>query len=96
MLGVDLEAHDLAEAPAAQLGLDGPQQVVGLVGDLEVRVAGDAEEAVVDDLHAREQRVEVGRDDLLQRDEGQVRRRRAATKRGSISLGTFTRAKVVA
>ena len=48
-------AHDLAEAPPAQLGLDGLEQVVGLVGDLEVGVAGDAEDAVVDDLHAREQ-----------------------------------------
>ena len=36
-----------------------PQQVVGLVGDLEVGVARDAEDAVVEDLHAREQRVEV-------------------------------------
>src|SRR5207247_5344796 len=54
---VDLDADDLAEAPAAQLGLDGPEQVVGLVGDLEVGVAGDAEEPVVDDLHAGEQSV---------------------------------------
>ena len=29
----DLDAHDLAEAPAAQLVLDRLQQVVGLVGD---------------------------------------------------------------
>ena len=35
----DLEAHHLAEAPAAQLVLDGLEQVVGLVGDREVRVA---------------------------------------------------------
>jgi hypothetical protein len=71
-LAVDLEAHDLAEAPAAQLGLDRAQQVVGLVGDVEVGVAGDAEEAVVDDLHAWEERVEVGRDELLERDERDV------------------------
>ena len=57
--GADLEPHDLAEAPAAQLVLDGLQQVVGLVGDGEVGVARDAEDVVVDDLHAREQRVEV-------------------------------------
>ena len=66
---VDLQAHDLAEAAAAQLGLDGAQQVVGLVGDVEVSVARDAEEAVVDDLHAGEERVEVGGDELLERDE---------------------------
>ena len=70
---VDLQAHRLAEAPPAQLGLDGLQEVVGLVGDLEVRVARDAEEAVADDLHPRKERVEVGRDDLLERDE-RVRR----------------------
>ena len=67
--------HDLAEAAAAQLGLDGLEQVVGLVGDLEVGVARDAEHAAVDDLHAREQRVEVGGDDLLERDERVARRR---------------------
>ncbi len=53
--GRDLDADRLAEAPAAQLGLDGLQQVVGLVGDLEVGVARHAEVAVVEDLHAREQ-----------------------------------------
>ena len=93
--GVDLEAHDLAEAPAAQLGLDRAQQVVGLVGDLEVRVAGDAEDAVVDDLHAREERVEVAGDEVLERRRRSGRPRPAGTKRGSISLGTLTRAKVV-
>ena len=65
----DLEAHDLAEAAPAQLLLDGAQQVVGLVVDLEVGVARDAEDVVVDDLHAREERVEVLGDELLERDE---------------------------
>ena len=87
--------HDLAEAAAAQLVLDRLQQVVGLVGDREVGVAGDAEDVVVDDLHAREQRVEVVGDHVLERDE-RVGRRRSATKRGSISFGTFTRANVSA
>ena len=73
MLHVDLQADRLAEAPPAQLGLDGLQEVVGLVGDLEVGVARDAEEAVADDLHPRKERLEVGRDDLLERDE-RVRR----------------------
>ena len=67
--GADLEPHDLAEAPAAQLVLDRLEQVVGLVGDLEVGVAGDAEQVVADDLDAREQRVEVLGDDVLERDE---------------------------
>src|SRR3954447_19424906 len=69
-LAVDLETHDLAEPAPAQLGLDRAQQVVGLVGDVEVGVARDAEEAVVDDLHPGEERVEVGGDELLERDEG--------------------------
>jgi hypothetical protein len=43
---VELHADHLAEAPAAQLGLHGAQEVVGLVGDLEVRVAGDPEDPV--------------------------------------------------
>ena len=89
----DLDAHDLAEAPPAQLVLDGLQQVVGLVGDLEVGVARDAEDVVVEDLHAREQLVEVRGDDLLERDE-RAAVARPATKRGSISFGTFTRANV--
>ena len=67
--GADLEPHDLAEAPAAQLVLDRGQQVVGLVGDLEVGVPCHPEEVVGDDLHPREQRVEVLGDDVLERDE---------------------------
>ena len=65
----DLDAHDVAEAPPAQLVLDRLQQVVGLVGDREVGVAGHAEDVVVDDLHAREQRVEVLGDQVLERHE---------------------------
>ena len=64
---LDLEPHDLAEASLAQLLLDGHQQVGRLfLLDREVRVAGDAEEVVLNDLHAREQRVEVGGNDLLE------------------------------
>ena len=76
--GGDLEPHHLAEAAAAELVLDRLQEVVGLVGDGEVGVAGDPEVAVVDDLDAGEERVEVGGDHLLQRDEGRARRRRSA------------------
>ena len=72
MSGADLDAHDLAEAPAAQLVLDRLQQVVGLVGDREVGVAGDAEEVVVGDLHAREERVEVVGDHVLEQHEARA------------------------
>ena len=76
----DLDAHDLAEAAAAQLVLDRLQQVGGVVGDLEVGVAGHAEDVVVGDLHAREQRVEVVRDHVLQRHQQRRRRARAAER----------------
>ena len=94
----DLDAHDLAEAPAAQLVLDRLKQVGGVVGHLEVRVAGDSEDVVVGDFHSREQRIQVVGDDVLQRHHQARARARAAesvTKRGRISVGTFTRANTV-
>ena len=46
------------------------KEVVRLVLlDLEVGVAGDPEEVVLLDLHPREERVEVGLDDLVEQDE---------------------------
>ncbi len=57
----ELDAHDLAEAAAAQLALDGREQVVGRLLDLEVGVARDPEGRVLLDLHAGEERVEVRR-----------------------------------
>ena len=68
-VGAELDPHDLAEAPATQLVLDRLQQVGGVVGDLQVGVAGDAEGAVVHDLHAGEEHVEVVGDHLLERHE---------------------------
>ena len=66
---LDLEPDDLAEAAPAQLLLDRHQQVGRLVlFDREVGVARDPEEVVLDDLHAGEQHVEVGGDDLLDYD----------------------------
>ena len=90
--GADLDAHDLAEAAPAQLLLDRPQQVVGLVVDGEVGVARDAEDVEVDDLHAREERVEMLGDQVSSGTN--VRPSPIGTKRGSISFGTFTRANV--
>ena len=45
------------------------EEVLGLVVELEVGVAGDAERVVREDLHPREQRVEVRGDHLLERHE---------------------------
>ena len=51
---LDLEPDGRAEPPPAELLLDGQQEVVRLVLlDREVGVAGDPEEVVLLDLHAR-------------------------------------------
>ena len=63
---LDLEAHHLAEAAAAELLLDGLEHVVGLVGDVVVGVAGDPEERVAHHLHPREERAEVGGDQVVE------------------------------
>ena len=53
---VDLEAHDAAEASCAGAArLDRLEEVFGLVFELEVGVAGDAERIVRDDVHPGEQ-----------------------------------------
>ena len=70
-VGSDLEPDHLAEAAAADLLLDRLEEVVGLVGDVVVGVPGHPEEGVVDDLHPREEIVEVRRDHLLERHEGE-------------------------
>ncbi len=87
---VDLEPHGPPEAAAAELGLDGYQQVVGLaLLEVQIGVARHPEGVVAADLHVREQPGQVGGDQLL---EGTKREPPpAGTKRGS-SGGTFTRA----
>ena len=76
----DLEAHRRAEPALGQLAFQGLQQVlVPVLLDLEVGVAGDAEDVALDDVHAGEQLAEVRGDQFLQRQE----RRRAA---GAVGL----------
>jgi hypothetical protein len=66
----DLEPDHPPEPPPGQLRLDREQQVVRLLLlDLEVGVAGDAERVLLDHLEPGEEPVEVGGDDLLERDE---------------------------
>ena len=68
-----LEPHHVAEPPAAQLGLDRFEQIVGLVTQLEVRVAGHPEVRVLEHLHPGEEpRQEVG-DHLFLRDQARLR-----------------------
>ena len=50
-----LDAHDVAEAASAKLGLDGLEEVVGVVGDLEVGVARHPEHRALEDLDAGEE-----------------------------------------
>ena len=89
----DLDAHHLAEAPPAQLVLDGLQQVGGLVGHLEVGVARHAKDVVVDDLDSREQESRWWA--IRSSSAMNVVESPRATKRGRISVGTLTRAKTV-
>ena len=66
---IDLEAHHARVAPpASKLRLDRGKQVLGIAVDLvKVTVARDAERVMGDDLHAREQRLHVQGDDVLER-----------------------------
>jgi hypothetical protein len=70
---LDLEAHRRAEPTPGQLLLQCGEQVLRVVLlDLEVFVASDPERVVLAHLHAREELVEVGRDEVLQRHEPSV------------------------
>ncbi len=69
----DLEANGRAEAAAQQLFLERLDEVLGLVFlDLDVFVTRDAEDVVVDDLHAGEEPVELVRQQFFERDESHV------------------------
>ena len=67
--GLDLEPdHPRVTAAAAQLGLDGGEQILGIAVDVvEVAVAGDAERVMCDDVHAGEERLQMKRDHVLER-----------------------------
>ncbi len=64
------EANRGAEAPTRQLSLQRLQQIfVAVFFDLEVRVAGDAERMMLDDVQAGEQHRKERRDQFLHREE---------------------------
>ena len=66
----DLQADGGAEAAAQQLGFHRGEEVFGVVlFDFQVLVAGEAERVVFEHLHAGEQVVEVGADDVFHRHE---------------------------
>ena len=67
---VDLEPDDGEEAAAAQLLLEGEEQIIGgVVVEGEVGVPGDPEDAGLADVHAREQFVDERHQGLLEGDE---------------------------
>ena len=82
------EPHDFAEPPLEHLLLDHLQQVFGFVGgrEVEVRVARHPERVPPHDLHPREQRAEIGADQLLERHELVGAPERAPTAGGSSGL----------
>ncbi|MDQ0775695.1 hypothetical protein QF026_004161 [Streptomyces aurantiacus] len=66
---LDLQAHRRSEAAPHQLLLQGLEKVLGVVLlDLQILVAGDTERVVLQDLHAGEELLQVGRDDVLDGD----------------------------
>ncbi len=72
---VDGDADHRAEPPPAHEALDGLEQVVGLeLLDGELGVAGHAEGVRLEDLHTREEGLEVRGDDLLEPGEPLLRR----------------------
>jgi len=63
---VDLDADDVAEAALADRFFDGFEEVVGFEFlDGDVGVAGDVEGVGFEDLHAGEELVKVGDDELF-------------------------------
>ena len=65
----DLDADDVAEAPASQLELDRLEQVVCFVRDLEVGISRDAKDRSLEDLHAGKEPVEEVCDRSLEREQ---------------------------
>src|SRR4029077_14791735 len=65
----DLDADDVAEAPAPQFVLYRLEEVVGLVGHFEIGVARDSERAALGDLHAEEETGQEVPDHPLERQE---------------------------
>ncbi len=66
----NLEAHGRTEAAAREFAFEGLQQIfVAVLLDVEIRITGDSERVMLDDLHSGEQNVEVRSDQLFEREE---------------------------
>jgi hypothetical protein len=86
---LDLQAHRRAEAAPHQFLLQRLEEVLGVVLlDLQVLVAGDAEGVALQDLHAREEFLQVGGDDVLDGDEAaRGGLQEAGEQRGDLDAG---------
>ena len=71
----DLQPDDRAAAAPLQRALEKADEVFGLLLDLDVAVADDAETALPDDLVAGKKLADERQDDLLERDEALPARR---------------------
>ena len=94
---VDLEAHRVGEpAPALQPGLDRREEVLGLVLlEIEIGVARDPERAPREDLHPREEPLEMGADHLLDRHVALAgKRHEAVEQRGNLDAREADRAQL--
>ena len=92
--GGHLQPHRRAEPAPGQLAFQRLQQVlVAVLVDLQLGVAGDPEQVVLDHLHAGEELAQVDGDELLDRQEAAPLAVVAArcTNRGTL-FGTLTRA----
>jgi hypothetical protein len=92
----ELETNDSAEASAAKLERDRLEDVIGLVGNLEVRVAGHPEGGVLDDLHPRKQARQEVDDRVLDRNVTAVgaEAREARRPGGGAHVGKAERARL--
>ena len=68
-IGVELDAHHRAAAAALERGLEEAEQVLGLLLQLDVRIAHDAERARPRQIVAGKQAVHEGAAQILQRDQ---------------------------
>ena len=71
-VGVDRQADHVAEPAPLDHGLEQPDQILGLLLDLDVAVAQDPEEAAALALEAGEQEIGEAQDQLLEPDEARM------------------------
>ena len=74
---IDREMDGMAAPASLQRGLEQPDQILGLLLDLDLAVAQQPEDALRDDRETREQMIEEQRDHLLDRQKADAAARQA-------------------